>query len=370
MAWTLYGPLVVRELGDKEAVETQSGKAAEALDKVMARSWVILNRAPTFSPTALLAFHPVRDPGSAIRIHPLTCKLLDADFDGDQAAIYLPLTEETQREAGKLLSVAGHLARDPDLLEALLPPAEALWGLASLGLTDGGLDEIARLAGCEVAAPNGVINEDTLAQAMRVVMARDGIEAVLAALQRLMDRGFEVVRASGASMSPFVGESLTLPPDPDGDAVELWDAYKAELDELLLSSTDYTNPDLGPQLLAIKVRARGRLHLRTLLGHWGPYDDIRGNQLIVRRSLVEGFEPEAMFAYMAAARKGLARVWQRWEGLNKEIMNRPSSSFTVLARARRAKRPGIVFCRAAANGEVDPLTDVESRLLVGLPVGE
>jgi hypothetical protein len=298
----------------------------------------------------------------------LVCGLLDADFDGDQAAVHLPVTEAAQREAGELLSVAGHLARDPSLLKALLPPPEALWGLASLGLTEGGLDEIATLAGCGVSAPNGVINEDTLAEAMHKVMARDGVEAVLSALQRLMDRGFKVVRGSGASLSPFIGESLSLPADPEGENVESWDAYRAELDELLLSSTDYTSPDIGPQLLAIKVRARGRAHLRALLGHWGPYDDIRGKKLVVRRNLVEGLDPEALFAYIAAARKGLAQVWQRWEVLNKERRDRPSSSFTVLARARRSDRPGIVFARAAANGEVDPLTEVEARLLVGLPV--
>ena len=44
------------------------------------------------------------------------------------------------------------------------------------------------------------------------------------------------------------------------------------------------------------------------------------------------------------------------------------TTFTVLARARRAKRPGIVFARAAATGETDPLADVDSRLLVGLPI--
>jgi hypothetical protein len=368
IAWTLFEPLVVQETGDEAAVEARNAQATEALEGVMARSWVILNRAPTLSPTALLAFHPVREPSSAIRIHPLVCHLLDADFDGDQAAVHLPVTKAGQREAGELLSVAGHLARDPGLVEALLPPPEALWGLASLGLADGGLSEIAELAGCEIAAPNGVLNEDTLAEAMREVLARDGIEAVLSALQRLTDRGFEVVRASGASMSPFIGESLSMPVDPAGDDAEAWDAYKAELDELLLSSTDYASPDLGPQLLAIKVRARGRVHLRLLLGHWGPYEDIRGDSLVIRRSLVEGFTPEALFAYMAAARKGLARVWQRWEELGRQAKDRYSSSFTVLARARRAERPGIVFGRAAANGEIDPLTDVESRLLVGLPV--
>jgi len=54
------------------------------------------------------------------------------------------------------------LARDPGAFAELLPPAEALWGLASLGHRGGGLAEIARLAGTEVAAPNSVLNEDTL----------------------------------------------------------------------------------------------------------------------------------------------------------------------------------------------------------------
>jgi hypothetical protein len=75
-----------------------------------------------------------------------------------------------------------------------------------------------------------------------------------------------------------------------------------------------------------------------------------------------------MTAYMAAARKQVARVWQRWEEIGREIESQPSAHSTVLARARRSERPGIVFARAAANGEVDPLVDVESRLWVGLPV--
>ena len=58
---------------------------------------VILNRAPTFEPTALMAFHPVRVPGHAMHFHPLLCKWLNGDFDGDQAAIYLPITEAGQK---------------------------------------------------------------------------------------------------------------------------------------------------------------------------------------------------------------------------------------------------------------------------------
>jgi len=370
MAWALYGPLAARELGDQQAVMARDERASRALDCVMARSWVVLNRAPTLSPTALLAFHPLRDPSSAIRIPILVCRLLDADFGGDQAAIHLPVTEAGQKEAGEKLSVAGHLARDPGLIRELLPLPEGLWGLARLGLRAGGMEEIAHIAGVQVAAPNGVLNEDTLADAMRRVLSDKGIDAALEAPQRLNRRGLEETRASGASMSPTIGRGLDLPTPPEGDEDEAWEAYRAELDELLLSSRDYGNMHIGPQLLAIKVQARGRTHLRALLGPWGPYQDIYGERMVIRHSLLEGFAPHELVAYTAAARKGLARMWQRWQEIGHEIESRPSALSTVLARARRSQRPGIVFARAAANGEVDPLTDVESRLWVGLPVGK
>ena len=370
MAWALYGPLAARELGDWQAVEARDERASQALNRVMARSWVVLNRAPTFSPTALLAFRPRREPSSAIRIPILACRLLGADFDGDNAAIYLPVTEAAQKEAGAKLSVAGHLARDPSLIRELLPPPEGLWGLASLGLREGGLDEIERVAGVPIAAPNGVINEDTLAGAMRQVLTDKGVDAAMEVVQQLTGLGLEETRASGASISPAIGQGLDLPVPPEGEEDEAWETYKAELDELLLSSTDYQNAHIGPQLLAIKVRSAGRTHLRALIGPWGPYRDIYGERMIVRHSLIEGFAPHEMTAYMAASRTKLARVWQRWEEIGREIESRPSALSTVLARARRSERPGIVFARAAANGEVDPLTDVESRLWVGLPVGE
>ena len=132
-------------------VKSRVEQAAQTLNEVMARSWVILNRAPTLTPTALLAFHPLRQPDRVIRLHPLACEILNADFDGDQAAIFVPVTEGAQREAGERLSVASHLARDPTLLGALLPPPEALWGLANLGLSEEGRQEIAHMTG--VAAP-------------------------------------------------------------------------------------------------------------------------------------------------------------------------------------------------------------------------
>ena len=99
MAWALFGPQVTKEFGDIEEVWKRSRRATHLLDELMARSWVILHRAPAYAPTAFVAFHPVRQPDRAIRVHPFVCELMNADFDGDQAAVFLPITAEGQCEA-------------------------------------------------------------------------------------------------------------------------------------------------------------------------------------------------------------------------------------------------------------------------------
>jgi len=78
---------------------------------------------------------------------------------------------------------------------------------------------------------------------------------------------------------------------------------------------------------------------------------------------------EELFACVAGARQGFAEVTREWERLGASFRERNvSRSFNVLTRALRARHPGLVFASAAAAGEVDLLADVESRLLVGLPV--
>jgi len=369
IAWALFAPLIIHEMGgDTDAVQARSKRAAQALDEVMARSWVLVNHASPYTPSRSLAFRPVRDPDHVIRLHPLACGLLDADFDGDQVHVLLPVTAGAQREAGERLSLAGYLARDPELIQSLLLPPEALWGLASLSLTERGRREIGQMAGIEVATPSGVITQATLAQAMRQVLERDGAGVVLSAMERLMRRGFQIVKASGASMSPFLGASLRLPPAPEQDAPERWDAYLEELSEKVLSGADYADADLGPQLLAVHIRARGRFHLPRLIGPRGAATDIQGKPLIVRHTHVEGLTPEELYACSVSTRKALRAHWDQIEQMASD--RGESNRFTVLARARQAQHPGIVFARAAAIGEVDPLTDVDSRLLVGLPVNQ
>jgi len=372
MAWTLFGPLVTRELGGDKEVETRSKRATHALDAVMARSWVLLNRAPTWMPTAIIAFRPVRYPDRVIRLHPLICRPMNADFDGDQAAVFLPLTEAAQMEAGEKLSITGHLSRDPSLTEWICPSHEALWGLALLSLGEEGCKEIKEIVGVDVATPEGFVTHAAVADALRAVAEREGIDKMLDAAEQLMHLGFRAAKESGASMSPFVGASLQRPSAPQTHEQDPWQEYTDALAEAIFSRTDFTDQDLGVQLLAVKSGARGReAYLTSLVGanRMTPYFD--GESVPIRHAFRDGLTAEELYARVVGARESLGRISLGFEDVGYELRNKcEPKGFSVLNRAMRAKHPGIVFARAAAAGEMDPLTDVDGRLFVGLPVRE
>jgi hypothetical protein len=178
--------------------------------------------------------------------------------------------------------------------------------------------------------------------------------------------GYAACSASGASLSPFPVSQVPLPPQPVGNDREVWENYIETCAEAILSGHDYANPNLGPQLLAAAVRPRSRRSLPFLLEPFSPMNDAEGNFVILRHSLAEGRTPQELFTTVAGARPGLARLIFEYERILQEPATPDIGALSLLARARRARRPGIVFARAAASGEIDPLTDVETRLLVGL----
>lgn len=369
MAWSLFGPFVGRTVPSEE-IQARSERALRALDEVMARSWVILHRSPAFTPQTFLAFHPVRNPERVIRVHPLVCRFLQADFDGDQAAIFLPLTEQTQQEAGARLSVAAHVARTPELLRDLIPNNDALWGLAKLSLTEQGRGEIAEIVGLEVVPAGEIVTHVALAEAFSHVLQRNGMVKTLERLERLMWRGFVEAKASGASLSPFGNAQLPLPQTPQGDKREAWKLYQAEVSEWFAAHIDYLRDDFGPQLLAVKSGAWGEIrHLVALLSGQGLVRDSRNQLVSIRHGYCMGLSATELFALAIGSREAFFHVQQEWVQLKQELQERrQAKSFHVLARAMRAEQPALVFAHAAAIGEVDPLVDRDSRLFMGLPV--
>lgn len=394
MAWKLFEPMVTREIQNSEAVRKRTKDASQALDSVISRSWVILYRAPAITPTQFLAFRPVRRRDNAIHIPPIVCRPMNADFDGDQAAVFLPITEAAQTEAQEKLTLAAHLERDPGalgsllpifsstrglrprfdrdpgLLEALIPALDPMWGLANLSLTAGGRAQISRLTGIDVDAPEGFITRNTLGWALQIILERDGAVKTLRTVQELMKRGFEIAKESGVSISPFIGESLErepLPPDHDEAA---WEAYTEEMNEQLETRNDFSDNDMGPQLLAVKSLAQGRLEtFSQMVVRWNNTNYGLPIPPNVRRSYRDGLRPEDLREVAHRHWEALVRVQRELAELGRSLKrNNPiGDQASVLGRAMQANRPGIVFARAAATGTAEPLTDIDSRMFVGLP---
>src|SRR5579863_8368899 len=115
MALELFEPFIVKRLKDlnyvytirsaKKMIQRQAPEVWDVLDEIIKGHAVLLNRAPTLHRLGIQAFEPVLIEGKAIRIHPLVCTAFNADFDGDQMAVHIPLSIEAQLEA-KLLMMA------------------------------------------------------------------------------------------------------------------------------------------------------------------------------------------------------------------------------------------------------------------------
>ena len=107
----VYGKLENRELATtiksaKKLVERETPEVWEVLEEVIREHPVLLNRAPTLHRLGLQAFEPKLIEGKAIQLHPLVCAAFNADFDGDQMAVHVPLTLEAQLEARALMTVS------------------------------------------------------------------------------------------------------------------------------------------------------------------------------------------------------------------------------------------------------------------------
>ncbi len=122
MAVELFKPFIIRKLQDRKIVKTvKSAKrfvdkrdavVFEILEEIVGEHPVLLNRAPTLHRLGIQAFQPVLIEGKAIEIHPLVCAAFNADFDGDQMAVHVPLSFEAQMEA-RLLMLASHNILSP-----------------------------------------------------------------------------------------------------------------------------------------------------------------------------------------------------------------------------------------------------------------
>ena len=139
MAIELFKPFIMKRLVDKDyvqniksakkMVENERPEVWEVLEEVIAEHPVLLNRAPTLHRLGIQAFEPILVEGKAIKLHPLVCHAYNADFDGDQMAVHVPLSPRAQLECWTLMLSSHNLLSPANGHPVVTPTQDIVLGI-------------------------------------------------------------------------------------------------------------------------------------------------------------------------------------------------------------------------------------------------
>jgi DNA-directed RNA polymerase subunit beta' len=139
MALELFKPFIINKLIEKEyahnvriagrMVDGETEEAYEMLDEIIDNQYVLLNRAPTLHRLSIQAFQPILIEGKAIRIHPLVCAAFNADFDGDQMAVHVPLTKKARQESAEIMLSSKNLLKPSSGEPITIPSQDIVLGV-------------------------------------------------------------------------------------------------------------------------------------------------------------------------------------------------------------------------------------------------
>jgi len=379
MALELFRPFVISQLIKRELVHNvrSAGRYIEAghaevwdiLEEVTRGATVFLNRAPTLHRLGIQAFHPILIEGKAIQVHPLVCSAFNADFDGDQMAVHVPLTEQAKWEAENLMMSTKNLLKPATGTPVVTPnmdivlgcyymtqvgpkkdftyanPDEALLAYESgqIGLQsevtiriDG--ERIVTTVGRTlfnkiVPKEFGYMNESMDKKSLSALVSRSFVELGQDRTVELLDAvknfGFKYVTQSGISWGM---SDLEVPKEKaeimrlaEKNIVEIQEAFDAGLltemeryvrviqtwtgaKEEVLQASKETLDKLGPVYMMINSGARGSWAQTTqMMGMKGLVASPSGRtmELPVKASFKEGFDVLEYFISTHGARKGL-----------------------------------------------------------------
>jgi DNA-directed RNA polymerase subunit beta' len=262
MALELFKPFIMSRLVERKSV--QNIKAAkkhvesmvpevwDVLEEVIQEHPVLLNRAPTLHRLGIQAFEPVLVEGKAIQVHPLVCHAFNADFDGDQMAVHLPLSAEAQAEARILMLSANNILSPASGRPLATPTQDMVLGVYYLTYAE--RDLATSSAEDFDPRPKRFRSEEEVELALesqqvtlqQPIEYRRGDEIVLTTAGRVIFNG-EIERSLGASLGVL-----------NGDASDLFEYVnrtlaKRDLDQFLLDLvTRYGSAPIGPVLDTIK----------------------------------------------------------------------------------------------------------------------
>ncbi|SDU97907.1 DNA-directed RNA polymerase subunit beta' [Microlunatus sagamiharensis] len=216
MALELFKPFVMKRLDDlnhaqniksaKRMVERQRPVVWDVLEEVITEHPVLLNRAPTLHRLGIQAFEPQLIEGKAIQIHPLVCTAFNADFDGDQMAVHLPLSAEAQAEARILMLSTNNILKPADGRPVTMPTQDMIIGMYYLTMQNDGVAGEGRAFG-SVSEALMAFDRGELSVQAKIKLRLEGIRP---------PAGFELNERGSITLETTLGRALfneALPAD-------------------------------------------------------------------------------------------------------------------------------------------------------------
>ncbi|MFM9084682.1 MAG: DNA-directed RNA polymerase subunit beta', partial [Actinomycetota bacterium] len=279
MALELYKPFVMKRLVDlelanniksaKRMVERRRPQVWDVLEDVIKEHPVMLNRAPTLHRLGIQAFEPILVEGKAIQIHPLVCTAFNADFDGDQMAVHVPLSSEAQAEARVLMLSANNILSPASGRPIVTPTQDLIIGAFYLTAED----------------PGSLGEGRVFRHNWEVFRALDeGTVGIHAAIK---------VRANGETFESSPGRLLVEEALPEGDVAGVGHITqpikKKEMGEVVERLSDhFTNAEVADSLDAIKAVC---YRYASQSGLTVSIDDVKTP--VAKRALLDDFEAQA-----------------------------------------------------------------------------
>lgn len=343
MAWKLFEPFVIRELKNhgkaplaaKEEMTKRTALARRALELVMKDRHVLLNRAPSLHKFSIMAFKPKIVAGKSVKVQPLINKGFNADFDGDTMTVHVPVTDEANREAARMMP-SRNLFQPGSGQLMLVPSQEAQIGLYYLSKTEQGRNMLSKLLPGKFKV-TGVLDKKQTQELLRTMAKELPPNEYGSAVNMLKlegekhsyDRGFTLgvndLAQFGTARNNLVNnlERRLKGAKTSADVNKLSGIYNKKIDDMLKKRLD--NKD-NPLYDMIASGAKGSsTQLRSIMATPLLVTDAKGKIVPkpIRKSYTEGLDLEDYWTSMYGARRGMMdRALQTSEpgAFSKDIM--------------------------------------------------
>ena len=381
MALELFKPFVMKRLVDldlaqnikaaKRMVERRRPQVWDVLGEVIQEHPVFLNRAPTLHRLGIQAFEPILVEGKAIQIHPLVCEAFNADFDGDQMAVHLPLSAEAQAEA-RILMLSSNNVLSPASGRAIVTPSQDMViGLYYLSeYVEGAKGADRAFTGLDEAFMAYLVDELSLHAPIKMRVGElAGDPAIHSDLLQNSPELFSDEPVDGDGLTETtLGRALFNTAFPDSFPYVNTVVYKSDIRTLIEELIDrYDKPDVANTLDAMKELG---FHYATRAGLTIGLEDVKTPPN--KKKILRGYEKQAE-RYESQYQKGILTINER----NRELIKLWTAATEEVKDAMEATlkeerfNPMDMMVRSGARGNIMQLRQIAGmRGLVANPRGD